>query len=148
MSSCKSTYDTPAFTASSMCCAWWRTNRPSHSKPEHALQPPRHRGRHVYALPSILDTDVTEPTTTPTLPLPKCVVDVHNSITVQTQITTSSTQLETRAPPSHSDDCDGQLDTLSFSAQEQCCGCGGGFRCFATQSKSPRQRLTVSTPVP
>ena len=42
---------------------------------------------------------MTEHTTISTLPLLKCVVDANDSITVQTQITTSLTQLETHAPP-------------------------------------------------
>ena len=59
------------------------------------------RETRVRTIASIIsDKDVTEPTTTPTLPLLKCVVDVVVfRYAVQTQITISSTQQETRAPP-------------------------------------------------
>ena len=77
---CKSDWDTPTFTASMCCaCGGGQTILPSTSSEtcEHALElTSTPRETRVRTISSISDKDVTEPTTTPTLPLLKCVVDV------------------------------------------------------------------------
>ena len=43
------------------------------------------------------------------------------------------------------DDCDGQL-TMNFTAQELCCGCGGGFQWFTNRSRIVLQHLMFDLP--
>ena len=86
-------------------------------------------------VPTIVSTvwelDVTEHSMTLTLQRVRCVVDVavvmHHSVRIQNHDLVDAAN-NTCSSYLSSDDCDGQLDTSNFTAQELCCGCGGGFQ--------------------
>ena len=96
----------------------------------------------------ILDMDVTELTTTKTLQRAKCVVVavVPRQDSVQTQITISSTQLETRVPLTSLQMTATDSDTSTFTAQELCCACGGGFMAVNT-IQEPSTTFICTTPL-
>ena len=136
---------------------WWSRSHP---------QPPRRLWKsvnitlHLTSTPketrvrpiasAISDEDVTKATIT--LPPLKCVVDVvvvmHHSVqhTNHDFVDVAGNTCSSYRTP---DVCDGQLDTSSFTAQELCCGCGGGFQWFSnSRFMYPRHHFNVSTPIP
>ena len=140
VSTCKSDYDTPTFTVSSMCCACGggrtilSTNSSSeicHHVPSTHLDIEGDTCTHYrkYQLGAGCDGAYDDDDFTASEMCCGCggsdtrfCANTNHDLVDAAENTCSSYLTQ--------DDCDGQVDTPSFTAQEFCCACGGGFQWY------------------
>ena len=150
---CKSDFDTPTFTSSSMCCACGggQTIPPTSETCEHA--PPTHLDiegdtcthYRKYHLGTRCDGTYDDSDFTASEMCCGCGGGLKlcantNHDLVDAAGNTCSSYLTP-------DECDGQHDTATFTAEELCCSCGGGFQWLpSTIPTAPALECVDTTP--